>query len=99
MNAYKQNQPIERMDPCFVWKGQTAGLQRRSAYRCGRTHKLEIMLRYKLQTRKWLSDMNTGLRMMSKRKLDLRPSKVSHNGNRRRFGRPGGVSPDVGAAV
>ncbi|MDZ7831976.1 MAG: hypothetical protein U5L07_09525 [Desulfobacterales bacterium] len=25
MNAYKQNQPIERMGPCFVWKGQTAG--------------------------------------------------------------------------
>lgn len=49
-----------------------------SIYRYGRTHKLEIMLRYKLHTRKWFSDMDVGLRMMSKRKLDLRPSKVSH---------------------
>ncbi|MBS0013433.1 MAG: 4Fe-4S dicluster domain-containing protein [Desulfobacterales bacterium] len=63
-----------------------------SIYRHGRTHKLEIMLRYKLQTRKWLSDMNTGLRMMSKRKLDLRPSKVTHIAAIRRMFRqnPGG---------
>lgn len=49
-----------------------------SIYRYGRTHKLEIMLRYKLTTRRWLSDMDVGLRMLSRRKLDLRPSKVHH---------------------
>lgn len=49
-----------------------------SIYRYGRTHKLEIMLRYKLQARKLFSDMDVGLRMLSKRKLDLRPSKVRH---------------------
>ncbi len=47
-----------------------------SIYRYGRTHKLEIMMRYKLQKRDWLTDMNVGLRMLSKRKLDLLPSKI-----------------------
>lgn len=49
-----------------------------SIYRHGRTHKLEIMMRYKLQQRDFLSDMNVGLRMFSKRKLDLLPSKVNN---------------------
>jgi len=40
-----------------------------SISRHGRTHKLEIMLRYKLQKRDWFSDMNVGLKMMAKRKL------------------------------
>ncbi len=44
--------------------------------RYGRTHKLEIMLRYKLQKRNWFQDLDVGLRMMAKRKLDLTPSKV-----------------------
>ncbi len=47
-----------------------------SIRRYGRTHKLEIMMRYKIKKRDWFSDMNLGVRMMSKRKLDLRPSKV-----------------------
>lgn len=42
----------------------------------GRTHKLEIMMRYKLSTMNLLSDMGTGLKMLKKRKLDLTPSKV-----------------------
>ena len=49
-----------------------------SIQRYGRTHKLEIMMRYKIKKRDWFSDMNLGIRMMSKRKLDLRPSKVHH---------------------
>lgn len=48
----------------------------RSIERYGRTHKLEIMLRYKLQKRDWLKDMDVGLKMLKKRKLDLLPSKV-----------------------
>jgi heterodisulfide reductase subunit C len=44
----------------------------------GRTHKLEIMLRYKIRRRDWFSDMDVGLKMLAKRKLDLRPSKVDH---------------------
>jgi len=47
-----------------------------SIQRYGRTHKLEIMLRYKLSQRDFFSDMDIGLKMLSKRKLDLMPSKV-----------------------
>jgi len=43
----------------------------------GRAHKLGIMWRYKVRTRRWFSDMDTGLKMLAKRKLDLRPSRVS----------------------
>ncbi len=42
----------------------------------GRTHKLEIMMRYKLKTRQLLSDMGVGLTMLKKRKLDLTPSRI-----------------------
>ena len=42
----------------------------------GRTHKLEIMLRYKLKKKDFLSDMGVGMKMLKKRKLDLTPSKV-----------------------
>jgi len=42
----------------------------------GRTHKLEIMMRYKLKTLDLLSDMGMGLNLLKKRKLDLKPSKV-----------------------
>jgi len=44
--------------------------------RYGRTHKLEIMLRYKLVKRNWFEDMDVGLKMLAKRKLDLLPSKI-----------------------
>ena len=42
----------------------------------GRTHKLEIMMRYKLRRMDLLSDMGVGLKMLKKRKLDLMPSKI-----------------------
>lgn len=48
----------------------------RSIQRHGRTHKLEIMLRFKAGQGKWLEDMDLGLKMLAKRKLDLRPSKI-----------------------
>ncbi len=44
--------------------------------RYGRTHKLEIMMRYKLSERQLFSDIDLGMKMLSKRKLDLLPSKV-----------------------
>jgi len=47
-----------------------------SLRRYGRTHKLEIMMRYKLRQRDFFSDMELGLKMLAKRKLDLKPSKV-----------------------
>lgn len=47
-----------------------------SISRYGRTHKLEIMMRYKLKKKDFFSDMDLGLKMLSKRKLDLLPSKV-----------------------
>jgi heterodisulfide reductase subunit C len=48
----------------------------KSIDRHGRTHKLEIMLRYKARKLDLFSDINVGLRMLAKRKLDLKPSKV-----------------------
>ncbi len=47
-----------------------------SISRYGRTHKLDIMMRYKLTTRRWLEDWQVGLKMLAKRKLDLLPSRV-----------------------
>jgi heterodisulfide reductase subunit C len=41
----------------------------------GRTHKLEIMMKYKLK-RDWFGDLDVGLKMLAKRKLDLTPSKI-----------------------
>jgi heterodisulfide reductase subunit C len=47
-----------------------------SIERYGRTHKLEIMMRYKVRMRQWFKDMDLGLKMLSRRKLDLKPSKI-----------------------
>ncbi len=49
-----------------------------SIKRYGRTHKLEIMMRYKLIKRDWFSDMDVGIKMLAKRKLDILPSKVKN---------------------
>jgi len=49
----------------------------RSIARYGRTHKLEIMMRYKAVTRTGVfDDVGLGLRMLLKRKLDLAPSRI-----------------------
>jgi heterodisulfide reductase subunit C len=42
----------------------------------GRAHKLRIMLRHKLATGEWFSDLDVGLKMLARRKLDLFPSRV-----------------------
>jgi heterodisulfide reductase subunit C len=47
-----------------------------SIERYGRAHKLGIMLRYKARVRQWFTDLDVGLKMLAKRKLDLRASKV-----------------------
>ncbi|MFU8768538.1 MAG: hypothetical protein ACNA7H_02285, partial [Desulfotignum sp.] len=47
-----------------------------SIARYGRTHKLEIMMRYKLASKDLFSDIDLGFKMMSRRKLDLMPSRV-----------------------
>jgi heterodisulfide reductase subunit C len=47
-----------------------------SIKRYGRAYKLGIMLRYKARVRKWFADLDVGLRMLAKRKLDLRASRV-----------------------
>lgn len=47
-----------------------------SIRRYGRTHKLDIMMRYKISERDFLSDIDLGLKMLSRRKLDLLPSRV-----------------------
>jgi len=49
-----------------------------SIRRHGRAHKLEIMFRYKLQKRDWVKDLDVGLKMLAKRKLDLMPSKIKN---------------------
>ncbi len=46
-----------------------------SIQRHGRTHKLEIMMRYKLKKRDWFTDMAVGAKMFVRRKLGLLPSK------------------------
>ena len=43
--------------------------------RHGRTHKLEVMVRYKLKKHDWFSDIALGLKMFARRKLELLPSK------------------------
>ena len=48
----------------------------RSIRRHGRTHKLEIMMRYKASQHNWFQDMDLGLKMLARRKLDLRPSRI-----------------------
>ena len=47
-----------------------------SIARYGRTHKLEIMMRYKLAEKDFFTDSMVGLKMLFKRKLELFPSKV-----------------------
>jgi heterodisulfide reductase subunit C len=47
-----------------------------SIARYGRANKLDIMMRYKLTTRHWLQDLQVGLKMLAKRKLDLAPLRV-----------------------
>jgi heterodisulfide reductase subunit C len=47
-----------------------------SIKRYGRAHRLGIMLRYKARVRQWFADMDVGLRMLAKRKMDLRASRV-----------------------
>lgn len=47
-----------------------------SIERYGRTHKLEIMMRYKIRQLDLFSDIDLGLKMLAKRKLDLQPSKI-----------------------
>lgn len=51
-----------------------------SIERYGRTHKLEIMLRWKARQGGWFQDMDVGLKMLAKRKLDLRPSRIRDPG-------------------
>jgi heterodisulfide reductase subunit C len=46
-----------------------------SIQRHGRTHKLEVMMRYKLKKNDWFSDMTLGMKMFARRKLELLPSK------------------------
>jgi heterodisulfide reductase subunit C len=48
----------------------------RSLERYGRAHKLGIILGYKRQTGRWLRDLDVGLKMLARRKLDLIPSRV-----------------------
>lgn len=57
----------------------------RSITKYGRTHKLEIMLRFKLKTRRYFSDFQTGLRMFAKRKLDLTPSRIQDTATLKRL--------------
>ncbi len=47
-----------------------------SIKRYGRTHKLEIMLRYKIRNRDWFGDTIVGTKMFLKNKIELFPSKV-----------------------
>lgn len=64
-----------------------------SISRHGRTHKLEIMMKYKFSQNDLFSDMDLGLKMLAKRKLDLLPSKVKNiQGIKSLFKMSGGIS-------
>ena len=54
----------------------------------GRAHKLRIMLRHKLASGEWFKDLDLGLKMISKRKLDLFPSRVKNFKEIRRLFEP-----------
>ena len=56
-----------------------------SIERYGRTHKLEVMLRYKLKKHDWFADMAVGLKMFAKRKLELLPSRSTNIDDIRRL--------------
>jgi heterodisulfide reductase subunit C len=47
-----------------------------SIKRYGRAHKLGIMLRYKTRVRQWFADLDVGLKMLARRKMDLKASRV-----------------------
>jgi heterodisulfide reductase subunit C len=47
-----------------------------SIRRHGRTHKLEVMLRYKLHKKNFLTDAGVGLKMLVKGKLHFLPSRI-----------------------
>jgi heterodisulfide reductase subunit C len=47
-----------------------------SIKRYGRTHKLEIMVRFKLKKRDWLNDLSIGWKLLSRGKLEFLPSKI-----------------------
>lgn len=42
----------------------------------GRAHKLGIMWRYKMHHQEWFRDVDVGLKMLVKQKLELWPSRV-----------------------
>ena len=56
-----------------------------SIQRHGRTHKLEVMMRYKFKKHDWFSDMALGMKMFTKRKLELLPSKSKNIAEIRRL--------------
>jgi hypothetical protein len=59
-----------------------------SIKRYGRTHKLEIMVRFKLKKRDWLNDLSIGMKLLARGKLELLPSKIKDpKGLRRLFKR------------
>lgn len=62
-----------------------------SIHKYGRTHKLEIMMRYKLRQFDMFSDLDLGLKMLAKRKLDLLPSKIADPGVMKRIFEASGV--------
>ncbi len=47
-----------------------------SIRRHGRTHDLGIMLRYKIPMRRWFTDLDLGLKMLARGKLDLKARRV-----------------------
>ena len=69
--ALKQKAPVAEPD---VLRFHRAVLESISRY--GRAHKLDIMMRFKLKSRQWIQDWQVGLKMLAKRKLELKASKV-----------------------
>lgn len=71
--ALEENISIPEPDILLFHKAMLNSIER-----YGRVHKLEMMLRLKLQKLDFFSDVNVGLRMLAKRKLSLLPSRIDN---------------------
>ena len=71
--ALEKKQPIAEPDVLSFHQEVLKSIEK-----YGRTHKVEIMLRFKLKTRNYFKDLQAGMRLLARRKLDLRPSKVKN---------------------
>lgn len=70
--AQEEGAPVPQPDILYLHQAVL-----RSLKRYGRAHKVYIMWRHKLKTRRWLTDIDLGLKMLVKHKLELKPCRMT----------------------